>query len=85
MKPYLEFVDDFRISNFFDELVPEEYIKEKVKLGKELERAEKKLLETFNEEQFEQYEELDDCIYRYVELLEKTAFFKGFELSKNLF
>ena len=85
MKACLDFVEDFRISHLFDELEPEEYEKEKKTLAKKVEKAEKALCITFNDEQAELFENLDDCIDLYVNLLEKDAFFLGFELAKNLF
>lgn len=85
MKAYLDFVDEFRVGSFFDELVPEEYKNEMARLMEETVNAEEELLKTFSEEQLEHYEKLDDCIYNYVEVLEKSAFFRGFELSKKIF
>lgn len=84
MKSYLEFVDEFRTSDLFDGLVPQEYKEEMEKLAEEITSSEENLLKTLNEEQLEKYNELDDCIYRYVEVLERNLFFKGFELSKKL-
>ena len=47
MKAYLDFVDEFRISSFFDELVPEEYKNEMARLMEETVNAEEELLKTF--------------------------------------
>ena len=81
---YVEFVEELRSVGIAKAFQAEEYKAEENALAEKLVKAEDALLETLTTEQLELYNELDDCIGEYTDVLEKDTFLQGFSLGKEL-